>query len=69
MYRIFSGSRDWLNLIIVSVRWHKLMLAPIHGPAVQNKLPKTFFSFKGRIMIINGEVVPEVTRSYEKASL
>ncbi len=36
-------------------------------PAVENKLPKTSFSFKGRMMIINGEVVPEVTRSYEKA--
>jgi cytochrome c553 len=36
-------------------------------PAVENKLPGTSFSFKGRMKIISGEVVPEVTTARKKA--
>jgi cytochrome c553 len=36
-------------------------------PAVENKLPRTSFSFKGRMNIISGKVVPEVTTARKKA--
>ena len=36
-------------------------------PAIENELPKTSFTFKGRMKIISGEVVPEVTTARKKA--
>jgi cytochrome c553 len=36
-------------------------------PPIENNLPKTHFTFKGRMKIISGEVVPEVTVARKKA--
>jgi cytochrome c553 len=36
-------------------------------PAVENELPKTSFTLRGRMKIISGEVVPEVTTARKKA--
>jgi cytochrome c553 len=36
-------------------------------PTIENGLPRTHFTFKGRMKIISGEVVPEVTVARRKA--
>ncbi|MEO5997732.1 MAG: hypothetical protein ABIN89_13415 [Chitinophagaceae bacterium] len=45
-----------------------LLIAHLRSvPAIDNELPKTSFSFRGRMNIISGEVVPEVTTARNKA--
>lgn len=36
-------------------------------PVVENELPQTHFTFKGRMKIISGEIMPEVTIARKKA--